>query len=395
MKKQKIKSASNSSESLEISDEAEPGEYSYSGWRVIMSDEAGRPFYYNTKTQIGQFATPDEFSAEALEALEALEGESKEEDEEREEKEGKEENQLLTSSYKKIKSHHDSNAISSPIIVNTEVLDLSLYDSPQKIETKTEERNGKRNEKFIESQIGAGDDSISELKSSSQIVFKDVDSSDSVSDSLVEFSEGSEGSEVKFLGILGSQGSLVQDLEKTCNGEEDKRSAEGEDTALDRTQIDCDRTQMQSQSSNDIYDLDSTEERSDPRAAIGDNMNNSHHNRETDDDSKWNCTMCTYQNSADDSACYVCKLGMKRRRSQRDGQTAVNTGSGTIMHGFALTQQSQPQSYSDVGAAGPSNGATARLPASALSNRRLSLSTSIINLGVNSNGRSNNRTRQR
>lgn len=49
-------------EQTEISSEKEPGEYDSGVWRVIMSDDNGRPFFYNTVTKIGQFSIPDELS---------------------------------------------------------------------------------------------------------------------------------------------------------------------------------------------------------------------------------------------------------------------------------------------------------------------------------------------
>lgn len=52
-------SSSSESEPVEISSAQEPGEYGWGIWRVIMSDNAGRPFFYNTETKTGQFCIPD------------------------------------------------------------------------------------------------------------------------------------------------------------------------------------------------------------------------------------------------------------------------------------------------------------------------------------------------
>lgn len=58
---QKIKDNKKKNDNIDNDDDKNITEYTSNHWRVVMSEKVGKPFFYNTNTNIGQFEIPTDF----------------------------------------------------------------------------------------------------------------------------------------------------------------------------------------------------------------------------------------------------------------------------------------------------------------------------------------------
>ena len=362
-------SISNTSSSIEInktheiSDEAEQGEYSDRKWRILMSDKLGRPFFYNTETKIGQFTIPAEFTSTTAQ---------------------EQEHPSFEKSLYPCKSQDDTESIPAA----TEVFDLSTSDSPKKTndddfqavyskKVKTEKNTTSLlwKEDYLDPMNFSGVHS-SENKSRATIDIDRIDNQLGNDDSEESMCITEDICSDKFHNTL-----------TVCNSKE-------EEMPLDHTQIDSQIGFHEPTLSSNMLNSEGD------RDGDGDGGDDGDGDVEdiVTNEKKWACTACTFENNNEVFSCAMCghPSGLsKLRRSQRDSH--VNTGSGSIMHGFSLsqnhglgsTQTQQTQSSTDLGIFPTPRGNT-----NILSNRRLSSTPSVISHGSSSKSQQNNRKKR-
>ena len=343
------------SKTHEISDEAELGEYSDGKWRILMSNKLGRPFFYNSETKIGQFSIPEEFTTTSAQE--------------------EEEHTSL------VELQDDPESVPTA----AKVFDLSTSDSP-------------KNTNDVEFQAVYSKKAKIEKRTSSSIPQEDSQNRKEDSQDPINTS-GQQSHEKNSRAIIDSdrsndQQGCVESEEIMCIPEDScSENFENIMPVCEKTEeeIPFDHTQIDSQIGFYESNLSTTVLNGggdDDGDGDGDVLN----------EKKWACTACTFENNNEVFSCAMCghPSGLsKLRRSQRDSH--VNTGSGSIMHGFSLsqnhglgsTQTQQTQSSTDLGIFPTPRGNTNNL-----SNRRLSSTTSIISHGSSSKSQQNNRKKR-
>lgn len=334
-------------QSMDVSTEPMDGEYTDGDWRIVMSERLGRPFFFNEKTQIGQFAIPVELESTALEET-----------------------------SKRLKASNEaiiSPQLSMPRKVlkdDPDVLDLSMSDP---LESDLEGREGGE---CVSIGVGTFDSESSicrsgemtEAASSQGSVKNDMkapgtsvtyvhcsngpplESPFSPSDSVplaasmmpsgnhialelrgcphegVCKDVGAEGSEKHFLSNCDNNASTTEDADSS----EEALLATNEKRALIGGIINL--IDSNSSSSGEGFDRPDSD---------GNVMSVADDSVPTRGDVTWTCLQCTFLNSSSTFSCDICGTN---RQSPRRSQRESHLPSGTIMHGFSLTQtQTQTQ----------------------------------------------------
>jgi hypothetical protein len=272
-------SSSSQSEPVEISSSKEPGEYGWGIWRVIMSDNAGRPFFYNTETKTGQFSIPEELSLDDVD-------DTKYEDK-----------------YNEFNASDDEDENTSNYGENDD------FDSS----CLTQSRTRSQSQHSTSKKTKKGPESLSMSNGSSS--------------HLTRQGKNGKGSNrgYEISGNVGSDENEVYDLTNDdVNCERKLKTDDSDDASLD---------------DGDDFEDEGIETEV---VRLNGRVESHQGKQDSDtDDNAWTCTNCTYSNSSAIFSCEMCAKASGRQRQGRSQKDISNNGS--IMNAFSNTQTQSTQ----------------------------------------------------
>jgi hypothetical protein len=326
-------SSSSQSEQMEISSAKEPGEYGWGIWRVIMSDNAGRPFFYNTETKTGQFSIPDELTVDDVD-------DTKYEEKCNEFNASDDEDENIQNS-----GEHDD-------------FDSSCL-TQSRTRSQSQHSTSKKTKKVLES----------------------LSMSNSSSSHLTKQGKNGKGSNRGYetSGNVGSDENEVHDLTNDDVNCERKSNTDDDEDAFEGDDFEDKGVETEVVGLNGRYESHQGKQDSDT------------------DDNAWTCTNCTYSNSSAIFSCEMCAKASGRLRQGRSQKDVSNNGSIMNAFSNTQTQSTQRNGHTSWGMSDhtQTTQTTNDISLGARNaKKRLSSSTSILDYGSSKKPNSNHSRRR-